>query len=98
MNFNDRVYDIVKQIPKGRVVNYGWVALMVGSPHAARAVGYALHNNPYFGVVPCHRVVFANGSLAESFAFGGASVQRDMLESEGIIFNDNGLIDRKYFL
>lgn len=93
--FQKRVYKAVEQIPKGRVVTYGEVARMAGSPRASRAVGNILHNNPFFGVVPCHRVVHADGALAAPFAFGGAGVQREMLEKEGVIFTQEGKVDMK---
>ena len=57
MNFNSRVYEIVRQIPEGKVASYGQVACMAGSLRASRAVGYALHRNPFQQKVPCHRVV-----------------------------------------
>ena len=88
-NFFEAVYSAVKQIPKGKVATYGDVARAVGSPRASRQVGWALHSNPYPGVVPCHRVVFKDGSLAPNFAFGGSEVQRALLESEGVAFIEN---------
>ena len=83
-NFFDRVYDAVRKIPKGCVACYGQIARMCGNPRGARAVGYALHVNPYFGKVPCHRVVNREGRLAPAFAFGGSTVQKEMLEREGV--------------
>lgn len=62
-----------------------------------RQVGWALHVNPYPGAVPCHRVVMKDGSLTESFAFGGACVQRAMLESEGVEVGDDFKVDMKRF-
>ena len=94
-SFFEEVYAAVKKIPRGRVLNYGRVAAMCGRPRASRIVGCALHVNPYFGKVPCHRVVFADGSLADAFAFGGADVQRKMLENEGVIFLKDGRVDMK---
>lgn len=85
-SFNDHVYDIVKQIPAGCVATYGQVAALAGKPRNARAVGYALHANPEPGVIPCHRVVFRDGSLAPGFAFGGPDRQRALLRSEGVTF------------
>ena len=82
-NFFERVYAAVRRIPRGRVTTYGQIAKMCGSPRSSRAVGYALHQNPYFGEVPCHRVVNREGRLAPAFAFGGAEVQKNMLEAEG---------------
>ena len=96
MEFAEEIYETVKRIPKGKVATYGQVALMSGHRGAARAVGNALHVNPYFGTVPCHRVVNAKGSLAPMFAFGGADVQKRMLESEGVEVKDNVVDLEKY--
>ncbi len=83
-NFFDRVYEAVKDIPSGKVASYGQIALLCGNPRSSRAVGYALHVNPYPGVVPCHRVVNREGRLAPAFAFGGAQIQKELLEKEGV--------------
>ncbi len=91
--FFERVYDAVEQIPEGMVATYGQIAKLVGEPRKARYVGYALHSNPRPGVVPCHRVVFADGSICEGFAFGGAEVQRALLEDEGVTFRDDTHVD-----
>lgn len=88
-----KIYDVVCQIPKGKVATYGTVARLAGNPRWARVVGYALHNNPAPGVIPCHRVVNREGKVAESFVFGGGNVQRQMLEQEGITFENDGHID-----
>ncbi|MGL5512300.1 MAG: MGMT family protein [Sporomusa sp.] len=93
MRFNDRVYEIVRQIPEGKVASYGQVASLAGSRRASRAVGYALHRNPYYGKVPCHRVVFKDGRLATGFVFGGQGVQRQLLEAEGVEFTEYGCVD-----
>lgn len=93
--FQKRVYSAVKLIPRGMVATYGEVARMAGSPRASRAVGNILHKNPFFGVVPCHRVVHADGALAAPFAFGGERVQREMLEKEGVTFTKDGKVDMK---
>lgn len=97
--FFERVYSMVEQIPYGMVATYGQIARLVGEPRKSRYVGFALHNNPRPGVgagkVPCHRVVFADGSLASGFAFGGPDAQRLMLEAEGVVFLPNGKVDLK---
>ena len=85
-SFNSAVYDIVRRIPRGAVATYGQVATLAGRPRNARFVGFALHANPEPGVIPCHRVVFRDGSLAPGFAFGGPERQRAMLEEEGVPF------------
>ena len=84
MNFFERVYEAVKQIPKGKVATYGQIALAAGSPRASRQVGYALHVNPQPYVIPCHRVVNRYGRLAPAFAFGGQEVQAQLLREEGV--------------
>lgn len=93
MNFNQRVYEYVRQIPAGRVTSYGAVAFAIGAPRCSRQVGWALHSNPAFGEIPCHRVVFKDGSLTDGFAFGGRDIQRAMLESEGIEVSDDYKVD-----
>jgi methylated-DNA-protein-cysteine methyltransferase-like protein len=86
LNFSQRVYEVVRRIPAGRVATYGQVAALAGNPRNARIVGYALHANPEPGVIPCHRVVFRDGSLAPGFAFGGPERQRELLEMEHVRF------------
>jgi methylated-DNA-[protein]-cysteine S-methyltransferase len=78
--FERQVYEAVKKIPRGEVRTYGWVAQRIGRPLAARAVGNALHKNPFAPVVPCHRVVAANG--LGGFA-GGLEKKKRLLRSEG---------------
>ncbi|MEK0306497.1 MGMT family protein [Bifidobacterium favimelis] len=85
-SFFRQVYRVVRRIPAGKVATYGQVAALTGHPHHARFVGFALHDNPQPGVIPCHRVVFRDGSLAPGFAFGGPGRQRELLEAEGVIF------------
>ena len=86
MNFNERVYEIVRRVPKGKVISYGQVAFLAGSPRGARAVGWALHRNPYPWVmggenpVPCHRVVGSTGALV-GYA-GGLGVKTHLLNLE----------------
>lgn len=93
MSVFKKIYDVVCQIPKGKVATYGTVAQKAGNPRWARVVGYALHNNPAPGVIPCHRVVNREGRVAESFVFGGGDIQRQMLKDEGIVFESDGHIN-----
>jgi len=79
-------YEVVKNIPKGKVASYGQVARLAGYPRCARQVGFALHKNPDPDNIPCHRVVFKDGSLSPAFAFGGIDTHRKLLEDEGIGF------------
>lgn len=88
----ERVYEVVKRVPKGKVVTYGQVAKMIGSPRSARQVGYALHVNPEPGAIPCHRVVNRFGGLSRAFAFGGVEEHKLLLEAEGVIVSDDYLV------
>lgn len=87
----EEIYDIVSQIPRGKVTTYGDVARMIGRPFAPRLVGYAMSRAP-FGL-PSHRVVNKAGSMLTGYAFGGEGEQRSMLEEEGVTFLENGNID-----
>lgn len=91
-NTFERIYDVVKQIPEGRVASYGQVAALAGNKRWARVVGYALHANPEPGIIPCHRVVNRYGEVSRAFAFGGENRQIELLESEGVAFTD-GRVD-----
>ena len=92
-SLNDKVYEFVKDIPRGKVATYGQIALHLGNRNFARAVGNILHNNPDPEHIPCHRVVNAQGRLAQSYAFGGIDAQRCLLESEGVLFKNDQVVD-----
>jgi len=79
--FEQKVYDVVKTIPRGETRTYAWIAEQIGSPKAVRAVGNALHKNPFAPQVPCHRVIRSDGSLGGYVH--GAEKKRKMLEEEG---------------
>jgi methylated-DNA-protein-cysteine methyltransferase-like protein len=97
-SFFNEVYKIVKEIPKGKVMTYGQIARLLGRPKHARIVGWALHVNPDNTCIPCHRVVNRNGMISSGFAFGGPNAQREMLENEGIKFNQEGKIDLSTYM
>ena len=80
----DRIYNVVSQIPKGKVATYGQVAQLAGNKRWARVVGYALHNNPDQSKIPCHRVVNRDGKVAKAFVFGGENEQIRLLLNEGV--------------
>lgn len=81
--FNRRVYDAARAIPPGETRSYGDIAKELGEPGAAQAVGRALGRNPVPIVVPCHRVLAANGALHGFSAPGGIETKRRMLAIEG---------------
>lgn len=62
-NSYERIYEVVKKIPRGRVASYGQIAALAGNPRWARVVGYALHVNPDPETIPCYRVVNREGRL-----------------------------------
>ena len=78
------IYDVVKQIPKGKVATYGQVASLAGNKRWSRVVGYALHSNPDPETIPCHRVVNRLGEVSKAFAFGGENKQIALLREEGV--------------
>lgn len=92
MNTFERIYEVVKMIPRGRVASYGQVAAMAGNPRWSRVVGYALHVNPDPDGIPCYRVVTKDGGLSEAFAFGGINMQRELLERDGVEFTSDGRV------
>lgn len=92
-----KIYEAVKQIPKGSVATYAQVAEAAGDRKMARAVGNALHRNPDPATIPCHRVVNAKGELAGEYAFGGAWKQAEILRSEGVEAVD-GRVDLNRFM
>jgi len=91
--FFEKVYAIVETIPLGKVATYGQIARLLGNARMSRQVGWALHVNPRPIVTPCHRVVNREGKLSGGFAFGGATVQHDLLQSEGVVFLDENTVD-----
>ena len=93
----ERVYAAVRLIPRGSVATYGQIARAIGNPRLARVVGYALHDNPEPGVIPCHRVVKRDGEVSSAFAFGGANRQVELLKSEGVEFLDESHVDMERF-
>ncbi len=84
--FDEEVYDIVRQIPAGRVAAYGEIARLAGMPNYARRVGRAMAGAP--ARLPCHRVVGSGGKLV-----AGWEAQRSLLEAEGVTFRPNGCAD-----
>ena len=95
-NFYQRVYELVVQIPYGRVMTYGQIAVLLGKPTAARAVGYALHQLPPHSEIPWQRVINSQGKISPRGAsdiLHEPDLQRTLLEEEGISFDSTGKID-----
>ena len=91
MEFTEYFYLLVKQIPKGKVSTYGALAKALGDIRASRAVGRMLNENPYWPVVPCHRVVMSDGSIG---GFGtGVNRKIKLLEKEGVIVEEGNILD-----
>lgn len=80
--FHRKVYEVARTIPPGRTMTYGEIARRLGVPHESREVGQALGKNPIAIIVPCHRVLGADGKMGGFSANGGVSTKRRMLEIE----------------
>lgn len=97
-NFFERVYDVVRQIPYGKVTSYGAIAKAIGSPQSSRMVGYAMNASHTMDDVPAHRVVNRNGMLTGKHHFEGSNLMQQLLESEGIKVVENKILDfEKHF-
>ncbi|WP_140486147.1 MGMT family protein [Flavobacterium sp. GSA192] len=97
-NFFERVYEVAKQIPYGRVTSYGAIAKFLGSARSARMVGWAMNASHAMEDVPAHRVVNRKGLLTGKFHFDGTNLMQQLLESEGLKVVDNQIVDfEKYF-
>ncbi|NWJ48062.1 MAG: methylated-DNA--[protein]-cysteine S-methyltransferase [Chloroflexi bacterium] len=91
--FSQQVYKIVKAIPKGKVMTYGQIALLLGVPRASRQVGWALHSVPEEYQVPCQRVVNRYGGLAAGYGWGGQLAHRAELEADGVEIREDFTVD-----
>lgn len=94
----ERIYEVVRKIPRGKVATYGQIAMMAGNPRWARIVGYALHSNPDPENIPCYRVVNRFGGLAPAFAFGGDEEQARLLRADGIEVRSDNTVDLEKYL
>lgn len=86
----ERIYEEVRKIPRGKTATYGEIAGKAGT--TPRVVGFALHKNPDPKNIPCHRVVFKDGSLSSGYVFGGIGKQKELLERENVKFNPGGKV------
>ncbi len=95
-DFFKRVYEVVKLIPAGRVTSYGAIARYLGTTRSARMVGWAMNQSfSQPGIIPAHRVVNRNGMLTGKHFFGGENVMQELLESEGLIIEDDRIVNFK---
>lgn len=95
--FFEHVWDIVKQVPRGKIVSYGQIAALLGSPRAARTVGWALHSMPDNMEIPWHRVINSQGRISIGDCGHSSDIQQLLLEQEGVVFDDRGTVDMKIF-
>ena len=93
-----RIYAVIKRIPKGRVSTYSQIAKLAGLPGAPRRVGYALSILPEDEKVPWHRVVNAKGEVSPRIEMGYAELQQDLLRKEGVRFDQHAKISLPEFL
>ena len=96
MNVNDktyreRVYEIVRRIPQGKVMTYGQLAIMLGEGYTARTVGYVMHGSP--DDVPWQRVINSQGKCSTGKLTMPVNLQQELLEAEGVKFNASGKCD-----
>ena len=93
----DRIYAVVRRIPRGTVATYGQVAILAGLGGNARQVGYALNAMPDDPTIPWHRVINAKGEISRRSEPDADNEQQRLLEAEGVIFDDCGRISLKQF-
>ena len=89
-NYFNKVYDLVRQIPEGKVTSYGEIGKFLGSANTARMVGWALNKCPHD--IPAHRVVNRNGLLTGKVHFNGVNLMQQLLENEGVKIIENKII------
>lgn len=88
-NFFEKVYEVAKKIPFGRVTSYGAIAKYLGAAKSARMVGWAMNASHNNADIPAHRVVNRNGLLTGKFHFDGTNLMQQLLENEGIVVKEN---------
>ncbi|WP_293875370.1 MGMT family protein [Flavobacterium sp.] len=97
-NFFDKVYNIVRQIPHGKVTTFGAIAKALGTARSSRMVGWAMNASHNIEDVPAHRVVNRKGLLTGKHHFYGTNLMQQLLENEGIKVIDNQIVDfEKHF-
>jgi len=92
-NFFEKVYEIARRIPYGRVTSYGAIAKYLGTARSARMVGWAMNACAGDATVPAHRVVNRQGVITGKHHFSGVNLMQQLLESEGIVINKDKIIN-----
>ncbi|MDP5229425.1 MAG: MGMT family protein [Cellulophaga sp.] len=92
-NFFQKVYDIARQIPYGRVTSYGAIAKHLGAARSARMVGWAMNASHAIDDIPAHRVVNRKGLLTGKHHFQGTNLMQQLLENEGVKVEENQIQD-----
>jgi methylated-DNA-protein-cysteine methyltransferase-like protein len=94
-DFFQRVYDVVRLIPNGKVTNYGAIAKYLGTAKSSRMVGWAMNAAHSLDDVPAHRVVNRIGMLSGAAHFSTLTEMQELLEEEGIVVKENQIVDFK---
>lgn len=95
VGFFEKVYQVARQIPYGRVTSYGAIANYLGMPKSARMVGWAMNASKNDDSVPAHRVVNQNGLLSGKHHFEGTNLMAQLLENENVKVSDNEIVNFK---
>mgnify|MGYP005838439393 CR=1 FL=1 len=94
--FFEKVYDLVRLVPRGRVTSYGAIARYLGTAKSARMVGWAMNNSHTNSVyIPAHRVVNRNGLLTGKMHFGNSTTMKQLLENEGAVIENDRILNFK---
>ncbi|MFW9943035.1 MAG: MGMT family protein [Candidatus Thorarchaeota archaeon] len=96
-DFTQKIIDIIKSIPEGKVLTYGFIAKLAGNPRAARQVSWILHSSSKKYNLPWHRVISSKGKISLK-AIEDCEYQKNLLEQEGITFSDGFIVDLKEYL
>ncbi len=96
-DFFDKVYDVVRQIPEGKVTSYGAIANYLGVKKSARLVGWAMNASHGDNSIPAHRVVNRVGLLTGKHHFGGTKIMQQLLENEGILIKENKILNLELY-
>ena len=88
-SFFQKFYQVVRQIPEGRVTSYGAIAKYLGAARSSRMVGWAMNASHQDDTIPAHRVVNRQGLLTGKHHFGGTNLMQQLLENEGVVIHSN---------